>query len=144
MLKIIEEDGDTFAQKAEMYYQKRPELVNFVEESYRAYRALAERYDHLSKDLQTANRTIATVFPEQFPLAMDEEDDGKTSRRTSISSSRKSEVPRVPFPKIDFTSSPTKATPTHSGLSEDEALDEIDKRMSLALRISLKITKHKA
>ncbi|MCD7463203.1 Kinesin- motor protein [Datura stramonium] len=48
VIKLIEEDGDSFARRAEMYYKKRPELINFVEESYRAYRALAERYDHLS------------------------------------------------------------------------------------------------
>ncbi|XP_059626923.1 protein NETWORKED 4A-like [Cornus florida] len=46
MLKLIEEDGDSFAKKAEMYYQKRPELISIVEEFYRMYRSLAERYDH--------------------------------------------------------------------------------------------------
>lgn len=45
MLKLIEEDGDSFAKKAEMYYQKRPELISHVEEFYRMYRSLAERYD---------------------------------------------------------------------------------------------------
>ena len=46
MLKLIEEDADSFAKRAEMYYQKRPELVSLVEEFYRAYRSLAEPYDH--------------------------------------------------------------------------------------------------
>ncbi|TKY47270.1 NETWORKED 4A [Spatholobus suberectus] len=45
MLKLIEEDGDSFAQKAEMYYQKRPELISLVEEFYRGYKFLVERYD---------------------------------------------------------------------------------------------------
>ena len=58
-----------------MYYKKRPELINFVEESYRAYRALAERYDHISKELQNANNTIASVFPEQVQFAMEDDDD---------------------------------------------------------------------
>ncbi|KAL3504873.1 hypothetical protein ACH5RR_034714 [Cinchona calisaya] len=83
ILKIIEEDADTFRQRAEMYYRKRPELVNFVEDSFRGYRALAERYDHLSKELQSANRTIASVLPESIHLPMDEDDfDGEnlTSR----------------------------------------------------------------
>lgn len=70
MLKLIEEDGDSFAQKAEMYYRKRPELVKFVEEFYRAYRALAERYDHISGELHKANKTLATVFPDQLQLAV--------------------------------------------------------------------------
>ncbi|KAE8704071.1 Detected protein of unknown function [Hibiscus syriacus] len=75
VLKLIEEDGDSFARRAEMYYKKRPELINFVEESYRAYRALAERYNHLSTDLQNANSTIASIFPEQFQFAMEYEDE---------------------------------------------------------------------
>ncbi|KAL6967832.1 hypothetical protein U1Q18_033642 [Sarracenia purpurea var. burkii] len=52
MLKLIEEDGDSFAKKAEMYYQKRPELVSQVEEFYRMYRSLAERYDHVTAELR--------------------------------------------------------------------------------------------
>lgn len=50
MLRLIEEEADSFAQKAEMYYQKRPELISLVEEFYRGYKSLAERYDH---DLQS-------------------------------------------------------------------------------------------
>lgn len=75
VVKLIEEDGDSFAKRAEMYYKKRPELIHFVEESYRAYRALAERYDHISTELQNANNTIASVFPEQVQFAMDEEEE---------------------------------------------------------------------
>ncbi|MED6121486.1 hypothetical protein PIB30_030673 [Stylosanthes scabra] len=46
MLKLIQDDGDSFAKKAEMYYQKRPELIALVEEFHRGYKSLAERYDH--------------------------------------------------------------------------------------------------
>ncbi|XP_073040344.1 protein NETWORKED 4A-like [Primulina eburnea] len=52
MLKLIEEDGDSFAKKAEMYYQKRPELIILVEELYRMYRSLAERYDNVTGELR--------------------------------------------------------------------------------------------
>ncbi|TKY56610.1 NETWORKED 4A [Spatholobus suberectus] len=52
MLKMIEEDADSFAKKAEMYYQKRPELIALVEEFYRGYRALAERYDNVTVELR--------------------------------------------------------------------------------------------
>ncbi|KAI3676365.1 hypothetical protein L1987_85971 [Smallanthus sonchifolius] len=52
MLKLIEEDGDSFAKKAEMYYQKRPELISHVEEFYRMYRSLAERYDNVTGELR--------------------------------------------------------------------------------------------
>ncbi|KAJ8540144.1 hypothetical protein K7X08_026533 [Anisodus acutangulus] len=84
VVKLIEEDGDSFAKKAEMYYKKRPELINFVEESYHAYRALAKRYDHLSKELQAANNTIAAVFPRQIQLAMEEKDEYGTPKTPKI------------------------------------------------------------
>lgn len=50
MLKIIEEDADSFAARAEMYYKKRPELMTMVEGFYKAHRSLAERYDQLKAD----------------------------------------------------------------------------------------------
>lgn len=50
MLKLIEEDADSFARRAEMYYKKRPELINMVEDFYRAHRSLAERYDQIRSD----------------------------------------------------------------------------------------------
>ncbi|KAI3979921.1 hypothetical protein MKX01_042575 [Papaver californicum] len=50
MLKLIEEDADSFAQRAEMYYKKRPELVNMVEDFYRTHRSLAERFDLLKSE----------------------------------------------------------------------------------------------
>lgn len=52
MLKLIEEEGDSFAKKADMYYQRRPELTAHVEDFYRMYRALAERYDHVTGELR--------------------------------------------------------------------------------------------
>ncbi|GLU07578.1 hypothetical protein SLE2022_245330 [Rubroshorea leprosula] len=68
MIKLIEEDADSFARRAEMYYKKRPELMKLVEEFYRAYRALAERYDHATVVLCQAHRTMAEAFPNQVPL----------------------------------------------------------------------------
>ncbi|OAY76080.1 Protein NETWORKED 1D [Ananas comosus] len=76
MIKLIEEDADSFARRAEMYYKKRPELMKLVEEFYRAYRALAERYDHATGALRQAHRTIASVaeqFPNQIPLVLSDE-----------------------------------------------------------------------
>lgn len=70
MIKLIEEDADSFARRAEMYYKKRPELMKLVEEFYRAYRALAERYDHATVELRQAHRTMAEAFPNQVPYAL--------------------------------------------------------------------------
>ncbi|KAF9688062.1 hypothetical protein SADUNF_Sadunf02G0157900 [Salix dunnii] len=58
MLKLVEPDADSFAQRAEMYYKKRPELICMVEDFYRAHRSLAERYDQLKFD--SGNRLPAT------------------------------------------------------------------------------------
>ncbi|EOA33168.1 hypothetical protein CARUB_v100128021mg, partial [Capsella rubella] len=70
MIKLIEEDADSFARRAEMYYKKRPELMKLVEEFYRAYRALAERYDHATVELRHAHKTMAEAFPNQVPFDM--------------------------------------------------------------------------
>ncbi|KAJ0254783.1 Protein NETWORKED 1A [Hirschfeldia incana] len=73
MIKLIEEDADSFARRAEMYYKKRPELMKLVEEFYRAYRALAERYDHATVELRHAHKTMADAFPNQVPFDMVED-----------------------------------------------------------------------
>ncbi|KAK7270284.1 hypothetical protein RIF29_23313 [Crotalaria pallida] len=73
MIKLIEEDADSFARRAEMYYKKRPELMKMVEEFYRAYRALAERYDHATGVIRHAHRTMAEAFPNQIPMLDDTE-----------------------------------------------------------------------
>ncbi|KAH1095131.1 hypothetical protein GYH30_040434 [Glycine max] len=151
-LTILCDEGDSFAKRAEMYYKKRPELVNFVEEAFRAYRALAERYDHLSKELQSANRTIASVFPDQVPYHIEEDDEEESDTGTNSSSPdpnnqthNRPSIPKVPkTPKKDFRSpsmllsrkaplkrisSSAKYVPTisSSGLTKVEALADIDK-----------------
>lgn len=140
-LKLIEEDGDSFAKRAEMYYKKRPELINFVEESYRAYRALAERYDHISTELQNANNTIASVFPDQIQFQMDEDDEDIPRRPPEIPKLNIPKVPKAPIKDLKSILSsgakklqPKKAKKTsnahvvpQSGLTKLEALERIDK-----------------
>ncbi|KAM7518503.1 hypothetical protein LguiB_017465 [Lonicera macranthoides] len=104
ILKIINEEGDSFAVRAEMYYRKRPELVNFVEDCFRNYRALAERYDHLSREFQSANRTIATVFPERVQMAMEEFDEETFSAASSKF------FPEAKQPSGDLPAAPPKLT----------------------------------
>ncbi|KAJ0599841.1 putative protein Networked (NET), actin-binding (NAB) [Helianthus annuus] len=72
MIKLIEEDADSFARRAEMYYKKRPELMKLVEEFYRAYRALAERYDYATSELRHAQKTLQAAFPDQEPFTFPE------------------------------------------------------------------------
>ncbi|XP_023522519.1 protein NETWORKED 4A-like isoform X1 [Cucurbita pepo subsp. pepo] len=52
MLRLIEEDADSFAKKAEMYYQKRPMMISYIWEFYTTYRSLVERYDHVTGELR--------------------------------------------------------------------------------------------
>lgn len=92
MLKLVEEDGDSFAKKADMYYQKRPELIAHVEEFYRLYRSLAERYDHVTgelrknvtSDLQSMSSCISDIGSE-LPSAWSSPDlqSQRLSRRKS-------------------------------------------------------------
>ncbi|KAI9106560.1 hypothetical protein K1719_022088 [Acacia pycnantha] len=113
-LKILDDEGDSFAKRAEMYYRKRPEIISFVEESFRAYKSLAEKYDHLSREFQSANRTIASCFPEraQYPLDEDEDEDEEKGRGITPSvndnespATPTSSIPKVPkFPKREFKS----------------------------------------
>ncbi|KAG6383952.1 hypothetical protein SASPL_156260 [Salvia splendens] len=74
MIKLLEVDEDSFARRAEMYYKKRPELMKMVEEFYRAYRALAERYDHATGVIRHAHRTmteaqVSMVFADDSPAS---------------------------------------------------------------------------
>uniref|UniRef100_A0A0E0JUC1 NAB domain-containing protein n=1 Tax=Oryza punctata TaxID=4537 RepID=A0A0E0JUC1_ORYPU len=75
MLLLLGEEADSFSKRAEMYYKRRPEVITQVEEVYRAYRSLADRYDIISGELHKANHTIATAFPDQVQYAMLEEED---------------------------------------------------------------------
>ncbi|CAH8276656.1 unnamed protein product [Arabidopsis lyrata] len=70
MIKLIEADADSFARRADMYFKKRPELMKLVEELYRAYRALAERYDHTTVELRRAHKVMVEAFPNQMPFDM--------------------------------------------------------------------------
>ncbi|GER24858.1 kinase interacting (KIP1-like) family protein [Striga asiatica] len=82
MIKLIEEDADSFARRAEMYYKKRPELMKMVEEFYRAYRALAERYDHATGVIRHAHRTMSEAFPNQVPLMFGDESPASADPKT--------------------------------------------------------------
>lgn len=91
MIKLIEEDADSFARRAEMYYKKRPELMKLVEEFYRAYRALAERYDHATVELRHAHKTMSQAFDNQMPPFMFS-DESPTGSCLSEAESRTPEI----------------------------------------------------
>nr|XP_043608187.1 protein NETWORKED 2D-like isoform X2 [Erigeron canadensis] len=139
-MNIVQKDGDSFAKRAEMYYKYRPELIAFIEESVRAYRALAERYDKLSTDLQKANTTIASVFPDQIPYDTDYEDDDHDNNGLKIPKNISPDPPKAPkVPQRKDLKSflteghkknlPKTERPKHfkkAGLTKEEAVEEID------------------
>ncbi|KAL2241082.1 UNVERIFIED_CONTAM: Kinase-interacting protein 1 [Sesamum indicum] len=149
ILKLIEEDGDSFAKRAEMYYKRRPELISSVEEVYKAFRAMGDRYDLLSKELQNANHTIATVFPEQVQFEMGEDEYCPTPKIPEkpqipeLNMLNVPQVPKAPSPDLKRIMSAAskqlhrrkstkvenwiKAADVKSGLTKDEALAEINK-----------------
>ncbi|XP_075512311.1 protein NETWORKED 1A-like [Primulina tabacum] len=100
MIKLIEEDADSFARRAEMYYKKRPELMKLVEEFYRAYRALAERYNHATGELRHAHRTIAKAFPDQVPFELFDDSPVKSSARERDPNTPETQHPLNSFPEI--------------------------------------------
>ncbi|KAI3712657.1 hypothetical protein L1987_71219 [Smallanthus sonchifolius] len=146
-MNLVQKDGDSFAKRAEMYYKHRPELIAFIEESVRAYRALAERYDKLSTDLQKANTTIASVFPDQLPYDTDyeDDDDNDNNRHNMLKNIGPGpdppKAPKVPETIKTFLTNGPKKSPVKkitkadnhsngfmkSGLTKDEAVEEIDK-----------------
>ncbi|XP_058082577.1 protein NETWORKED 3C-like [Magnolia sinica] len=89
MLKLVEEDADSFAQRAEMYYKKRPELVNMVEDFYRTHRSLAERYDQLRSEAGprlTLTPSISPFSAKNQSQKLGTQSD-RSSSRSSIASS---------------------------------------------------------
>ncbi|XP_042514726.1 protein NETWORKED 1D-like [Macadamia integrifolia] len=135
MIKLIEEDADSFARRAEMYYRKRPELMKLVEEFYRAYRALAERYDHATGALRQAHHTMAEAFPDQVPFAL--ADDSPIGSSTIEAEPH---TPEVPHPKralyepddlhkdaLGLSSSPIHTMTRNGGPSEEFNAETIKK-----------------
>nr|KYP46069.1 hypothetical protein KK1_032376 [Cajanus cajan] len=132
MIKLIEEDADSFARRAEMYYKKRPELMKLVEEFYRAYRALAERYDHATGVIRQAHRTMAEAFPNQVPPAPADDLPGVSSIEVEPHTP---ETLRFSHAFLDSDESQKDAsTPFHAIKLADSALS---KKEILALKTAL-------
>lgn len=86
MMKLIDVDADSFGKKAELYFKRRPELMSYVDEIYKAYKALADRYDRISGELHKANHTLASAFPDQIQFDMEDDYDEDGSSLKAITS----------------------------------------------------------
>lgn len=114
MIKLIEEDADSFARRAEMYYKKRPELMKLVEEFYRAYRALAERYDHTTGVLHQAHRTMAEAFPNQIPFLLLDDAPTSTGSEADPKVRNMSTPPQAVFCTDDLQTGAPRMSSSHS------------------------------
>jgi hypothetical protein len=83
MLKLIDQDADSFAQRAEMYYKKRPVLVDMLGDLYRTHRSLAEQYDLLKHGSGARH----TVFGLSSCTQSRSSTNGRTTPRSSCSAS---------------------------------------------------------
>ncbi|KAL0385288.1 UNVERIFIED_CONTAM: protein NETWORKED 1A [Sesamum radiatum] len=71
ILDLIEDDGETFAKRAEMYYQKKPQLIEMVQDLHSAYRALADKYDQLRYETsikKSNNESISSPLRKMQPF----------------------------------------------------------------------------
>ncbi|XP_023731301.1 protein NETWORKED 3C [Lactuca sativa] len=71
ILSFIEDDGDTFAERAEMFYKKRPLLIKSVEDLQESYKLLAGNYHQLLKryeNLRAFSKLDSPIFanPNRF------------------------------------------------------------------------------
>ncbi|TVU31106.1 hypothetical protein EJB05_22776 [Eragrostis curvula] len=112
MIKLINEDADSFARRAEMYYKKRPELMKLVEEFYRAYRALAERYDQATGALRQAHRTISEAFPNEMP-SMSDDSPSASSQEMDPHTPDMPNYARAPFDSDDLQKDGVGVSPQH-------------------------------
>ncbi|XP_047334353.1 protein NETWORKED 1A-like isoform X2 [Impatiens glandulifera] len=128
MIKLIEEDADSFARRAEMYYKKRPELMKLVEEFYRAYRALAERYDHASGELRQAHKTIAQALDQDQVSIVFSEDYSPCRPSPDPSTNTNMNTPKTPrtyHTSFDFHSGMKALNDFMEGMQIEEENPEI-------------------
>lgn len=62
ILEVVEDNGDTFAQRAQMYYQKRPELIEMLSDLRKSYRVLADKVVAIIRSESIIPTTTSSSF----------------------------------------------------------------------------------
>ncbi|KAL2334334.1 hypothetical protein Fmac_015547 [Flemingia macrophylla] len=107
-----EEMGDTFAERAESYYQKRPQLLSLLQDLYNGYITLSDRYiQTLAKQKHHHSRHSSQVSTVDEGFSDQEEASGVSHIDSDIESSISYQhppplmkpivLPRVSIPDID-------------------------------------------
>ncbi|CAH8320614.1 unnamed protein product [Eruca vesicaria subsp. sativa] len=127
MLSLIEEgNADSFAQRAETYYKKRPELINFVHDFYRAHRSLAHRFHHLKSSSSSSSSIDHSLSELDDPHSEIEDPDEEQEDNASSSSILKLEQERL---KLIQESDALR----RQLLDKDEEKREVIRQLSLTL-----------
>lgn len=99
----MSEDGngdDSFADRADAYYQKRPQLLALLQDLYNSYLSLADRYcQALAKTQHQQHRRYSSPIS-PFHFFEEEEDCGETVVDSDVESSLsyQTQTPPPPFP----------------------------------------------
>ncbi|XP_043717925.1 kinase-interacting family protein-like [Telopea speciosissima] len=107
-----DDDSHTFAERAENYYQKRPQLLSLVQDLYNGYLSLADRHCQNLRKGHRHHRNQSEILP----INSDTEEDSVTaSDETNLDSSGKSSLSyQTPPPPQNPIS--TATTPPHKSL----------------------------
>ncbi|KAK4778780.1 hypothetical protein SAY86_006308 [Trapa natans] len=93
-----EDDGplDTFAQRAETYYRKRPQLLSLLRDLYNAYVSLSDRYFHVVA--KRSSRYRMKRSPSQMSIhSLSEPEDGEAGSEAESSLSFQKSSPTPTF-----------------------------------------------
>ncbi|CAD6222709.1 unnamed protein product [Miscanthus lutarioriparius] len=135
MLKLIDQDADSFAQRAEMYYKKRPVLVDMLGDLYRTHRSLAEQYDLLKHGSGTRHTVFGLSSCTQS-RSQASSTNGKTTPRSSCSASMYDSESEVDDPELDEDEAEqlacagiTKTEPPSSPEQQQQEREQVEQQM---------------
>lgn len=135
MLKLIDQDADSFAQRAEMYYKKRPVLVEMLGDLYRTHRSLAEQYDLLKHGSGTRH-TVFGLSSRTQSRSQASSTNGKTTPGSSCSVSMYDSESEVDDPEQDEDEAEqlaragiTKTEPSSPEQQQQQQREQVEQQM---------------
>lgn len=142
MLKLIDQDADSFAQRAEMYYKKRPVLVDMLGDLYRTHRSLAEQYD-LLKHSSGTRHTVFGLSSCTQSRSQASSTNGKSTPRSSCSASMYDSESEVDDPEQEDEEEQA-AEPTRAGTIKTEPSSQQQEREQAEQQMRAEIESLKA
>nr|GMD77572.1 protein NETWORKED 3A-like [Ipomoea batatas] len=76
-MKLVEDDGETFAKRAEMYYQNKPQLLDLVQDLHKSYTAPPSDSPPILKNPEEEDYSIVKA------ASPDSDDDGGEAEEAS-------------------------------------------------------------